>query len=55
MTPETIDITLFGILLGSIVVTLMIACLLGIIIGTYFTVKWIYTDYHKSFKNNRRK
>ena len=55
MTPETLDTILFGIFLVSITIAVVIACLLGITIVTYFSIKWIYTDFNKSFKNNKKR
>ncbi len=51
MPYETIDFYLSSAFLIALTVLIVVVVLLEIVAGIYYTVKTIYLDYKKNFKN----
>lgn len=54
MPYETVDFYLSSAFLIALTVLIVIGVLLGIIAGIYYTIKTIYLDYKKTFKNKSK-
>lgn len=54
MPYETVDFYLSSAFLIALTVLIVVGVLLGIVAGIYYTIKTIYLDYKKTFKNKTK-